>query len=83
MPEQESGNQIFLMLGRIEAKLDSYAGLHDGLAKQVEDINKRLGIIENDKTKAVTTYNTLRVGLILVGTGLGMFMSHIIKFITG
>lgn len=82
MPEQND-SQIFLMLGRIEAKLDSYSGLHDTLAKEVSELNKRLTTLENDKTKAITTFGVLRVGLLMIGTAIGMFASQIIKLVLG
>lgn len=84
MPEDTANaNQIFLMLGRIEAKLDSYASMHDSLAQEVSILKNRLDMLEQEKAKASGVLNTVRVGLLLAGSAIGLFASQLIEFMTG
>ena len=78
----EAENQMFLMLGRLEGKVDAILSKQDSIEKRIESLEDRVDGHEELVTKGKGAFSVLH-SLYLVGAGiLGAFADTIIGWIT-
>ena len=75
-------NQLYLMIGRLEGKLDYFLNKSEAHDKKFEEHEARLDDLENTRTITQTRTSMMVTGLSLVAGSIGAVAAHIFKWIT-
>ncbi len=75
-------NQVYLMLGRIEAKLDSYMSKHEDLNQEVLKLKAEVEAMKQSRQVSSTIWNFTKGAFLTIGFVLGSIADNILHYIS-
>lgn len=79
MPEET--NQLFLMLGRLESKVDNVLAKQTEANKNHEDLENRVNTLETKVMKGENIFSSVKAMWIVAAGVVGAFSDNILHFV--